>query len=659
MTFTKCRIWSIVRCFLLFCFAWIALQTAIINPAHATPVQQNSLDLRKNVNSIQLLNTGPSLNRIYSKTTEVGEAVQVQISASDPDNDPLTFSAAGLPTGLAISPTTGLISGTVSISGRYTPTVTVSDGIESVSDTFGWLVATRYCRLFALGEQLGNCDLLQEPVLILGPYDVISVQGWGLTNPFSLNITVPVINEGSISGGAFDSVYFRDSVTNYGIISFNSITKGEIENSTILTNTGTIYVDSGLRNYGRILNTGTLRVDGVLYSRLSAPRFENNLGSTIVNHGTLVVDSILENEGTIDNYGLLSADLDSDCDNEVFFSNASTGLVHNYGTIDLFSAVRFEDDGEIAMCTRSPAINHGLFTNHGVLNIGDANRRGWLINNGTLENRNMINNYPLSIVDNPGVIANNCEAVVNNDGTINDNMPIDACTPPGELGNVDCDNDIDAVDALFTLQYAVGLRADHGSCPLADTQTQLYAAAGDMDGSGATDAVDALFMLQCAVGLSNDYCGQNALLVKAADAEKVAVEATVGSATIITQQDGSTVTVQVSSNAVAVGAGMVEVRYDSSHAELTNCAIEGQGACHGSADGTIQIAFVDVDGLGDGQAVAELTFDNEGVVLIDVRTLMLADSAGWPLVDETLAGQEAPAKLDDSSVQLFIPFVNR
>jgi len=74
------------------------------------------------------------------------------------------------------------------------------------------------------------------------------------------------------------------------------------------------------------------------------------------------------------------------------------------------------------------------------------------------------------------------------------------------LGNVDCDDDLDATDALFTLQYVAELRTDHGSCPLADSDTQLHAAAGDMNDDGQTDAVDALIMLQCIAGLSNDYC---------------------------------------------------------------------------------------------------------------------------------------------------------
>jgi len=64
------------------------------------------------------------------------------ISASDADGNPLTYSVSGLPAGLTINPTTGIISGTPTISGSYTVTVTVSDGFVggTASASFGWTV---------------------------------------------------------------------------------------------------------------------------------------------------------------------------------------------------------------------------------------------------------------------------------------------------------------------------------------------------------------------------------------------------------------------------------------------------------------------------------------------------------------------------------------
>ncbi len=49
-----------------------------------------------------------------SQSTVTGSAASLQIKASDSASATLTYSASGLPTGLSISSSTGLISGTAS-----------------------------------------------------------------------------------------------------------------------------------------------------------------------------------------------------------------------------------------------------------------------------------------------------------------------------------------------------------------------------------------------------------------------------------------------------------------------------------------------------------------------------------------------------------------
>jgi CSLREA domain-containing protein len=71
-----------------------------------------------------------------------GGSVALQIVASDPDDDPLTYSATGLPTALTIDADTGLISGvlTAGSSGTYPVTVTVTDGRTPIQVNFSWEV---------------------------------------------------------------------------------------------------------------------------------------------------------------------------------------------------------------------------------------------------------------------------------------------------------------------------------------------------------------------------------------------------------------------------------------------------------------------------------------------------------------------------------------
>ena len=75
---------------------------------------------------------------------------------------------------------------------------------------------------------------------------------------------------------------------------------------------------------------------------------------------------------------------------------------------------------------------------------------------------------------------------------------------PDTDGDVTCDGVVNVVDALFVLQYEVGLRVDSGGCPLPpDT---LNVAVCDVNDDGLCNVVDALFILQCEVGISNTFC---------------------------------------------------------------------------------------------------------------------------------------------------------
>jgi VCBS repeat-containing protein len=80
------------------------------------------------------VNDTPVAAELPDKTDFEGDTVTIVTSQafSDPDGDPLTFSATNLPPGLVINPTTGVISGTLppgaSANGPFTVIVTASDG---------------------------------------------------------------------------------------------------------------------------------------------------------------------------------------------------------------------------------------------------------------------------------------------------------------------------------------------------------------------------------------------------------------------------------------------------------------------------------------------------------------------------------------------------
>ncbi|MEM7332858.1 MAG: putative Ig domain-containing protein [Chloroflexota bacterium] len=71
-----------------------------------------------------------------------GDGVSLIISATDPENDTLTYSAIGLPPNLSINATTGEIFGTIAngFAGEYPVGVTVDDGTNQTSILFTWHV---------------------------------------------------------------------------------------------------------------------------------------------------------------------------------------------------------------------------------------------------------------------------------------------------------------------------------------------------------------------------------------------------------------------------------------------------------------------------------------------------------------------------------------
>ena len=88
------------------------------------------------------VNRAPVVTAIADRTNQVGDAASLAVQAIDPDSDPLTYSATGLPGGLAINPATGAISGTFTTAGDFAVVVSVSDGSLSATASFTWHVVT-------------------------------------------------------------------------------------------------------------------------------------------------------------------------------------------------------------------------------------------------------------------------------------------------------------------------------------------------------------------------------------------------------------------------------------------------------------------------------------------------------------------------------------
>jgi cold shock CspA family protein len=94
------------------------------------------------------INTAPKVTKPAAQRSAEGDSVSLKIAATDPDTaDSLRFSASGLPSGLSINSSSGVISGVVgyeaAAASPYTVTVTATDNgkpVKSNKASFQWRV---------------------------------------------------------------------------------------------------------------------------------------------------------------------------------------------------------------------------------------------------------------------------------------------------------------------------------------------------------------------------------------------------------------------------------------------------------------------------------------------------------------------------------------
>ncbi|MGH9206812.1 MAG: Ig-like domain-containing protein, partial [Acidimicrobiales bacterium] len=106
---------------------------------------------------------GPVVTNPGDQTSAEGAVVALQIQASDPDGDTLTYAADNLPFGLAIDSATGLINGTVDYSdaetqfGSYAVVVSVTEGgFASFSTGFTWTITDTPRAPIAVNDSYGT-----------------------------------------------------------------------------------------------------------------------------------------------------------------------------------------------------------------------------------------------------------------------------------------------------------------------------------------------------------------------------------------------------------------------------------------------------------------------------------------------------------------------
>ena len=131
-------------------------------------------------------NQPPLFAQPANQTSALNANVTLVLSASDPEDAVLRFTANGLPQGLSVNSASGVISGVARSTGNYQVTATVSDGVHSVSRSFSWNVVSSNTRSSAAssshqaGSQLAplpeapdgdGADQSQDYVGVTGDFD--------------------------------------------------------------------------------------------------------------------------------------------------------------------------------------------------------------------------------------------------------------------------------------------------------------------------------------------------------------------------------------------------------------------------------------------------------------------------------------------------------
>ncbi|MEM9529789.1 MAG: putative Ig domain-containing protein [Pseudomonadota bacterium] len=152
-----------------------------------------------------LINPGP-------QQAVEGDLIQLQLQASDPDDDPLTFAASGLPAGVTLNPTSGFMSGTLTAAGSGSATVVVDDGQGGTDvETFSWEIALPPNTPPVLANPGPQQGTVGESVgLALSASDddgdALTFSASGLPDGLAINPETGVVSGTLLTGGEFPVV---------------------------------------------------------------------------------------------------------------------------------------------------------------------------------------------------------------------------------------------------------------------------------------------------------------------------------------------------------------------------------------------------------------------------------------------------------------------
>ncbi|WP_330298660.1 M4 family metallopeptidase [Streptomyces sp. NBC_00503] len=115
------------------------------------------------------ISNGVTVTNPGNQNTVTGSAVSLQVQATSTNAGALSYAATGLPTGLSINSSNGLISGTASTAGTYNATITVTDSANQTGTAaLVWTVGTTQQSVFenTTDYQIADNATVESPLVV-------------------------------------------------------------------------------------------------------------------------------------------------------------------------------------------------------------------------------------------------------------------------------------------------------------------------------------------------------------------------------------------------------------------------------------------------------------------------------------------------------------
>ncbi len=172
-------------------------------------------------------NRPPVLANPGNQTNMERDTPLLTLSASDPDGDPVTFGATNLPPGLTIDANSGVIGGSIDLTGAagspYNVTIQASDGTATTSQTFTWTVTNAAPTVDNPGNQTNvQGDAVNLPLVGNDPHGAAITYGaTGLPPGLTVNANSGVISGTIAANASNNSPYAVNVSVNNGTLTVN------------------------------------------------------------------------------------------------------------------------------------------------------------------------------------------------------------------------------------------------------------------------------------------------------------------------------------------------------------------------------------------------------------------------------------------------------